>query len=189
MTNAESRTAEGPIEAGNVHFLITILLSILLSLPACKQGTEAGTLTDPAGYTIAIPPEWQTADNFGTDGFIRADITKGSDMGIQVRLTDTAPENFSITAEAMIEDYSTDMSSHYGGYCTETERFYPEAGDEALTACFRSEWEDGSKWYLQLSLVRNDNMLVIFQSGCGWEDRQEGSNSFDLVVESIVFNE
>lgn len=53
-------------------------------------------------------------DNFEADDFIRADITKGSDMGIQVRLTDTGSENFSITAEAMIEDYSTDMSSSYG---------------------------------------------------------------------------
>ena len=169
--------------------LVLLYTVPLLSLSACRQGNEAGTLSDPAGYTIAIPPEWQTADNFGTDGFIRADITKGSDMGIQVRLTDTAPENFSITAEAMIDDYSTDMSSHYGGYCTETERFYPEAGDEALTACFRSEWEDGSEWYLQLSLVRNNNMLVIFQSGCGWEDRGEGRQLFDRVVESITFNE
>lgn len=59
MTNAESLTAEGPIEFGDVHFLITRLLSILLSLSTCKQGIEAGSLTDPAGYTIAVPPEWQ----------------------------------------------------------------------------------------------------------------------------------
>ena len=58
-----------------------------------------------------------------------------------------------------------------------------------LTARFRSEWEDGSRWYLQLSLVRKGTMLVIFQSGCPWEDRQEGRSSFDRVVESIMFDE
>lgn len=187
MTNAESLKAEGPIEAGNVHFLITMLLSMMLPLPACKQATEAGTLTDPAGYTIAIPPGWQATEHFGADHLIRADISKNGSMGLQVRLTDTTPHDFTSTAEAMIQDYATDMSSHYGGYCTETESSYPEAGDEALTACFRSEWENGSEWFLQLSLVRRNDMLVIFQCGCSWEDRQEGRQRFDQVVESLVF--
>jgi len=104
-------------------------------------------------------------------------------------LPDTSAGSFTFTAEAMIEDYATDMSTHYGGYCNETERLYPEAGDEAITVRFDSEWDDGSRWYLQLSLVRKGAMLVIFQCGCPWEDRLEGKESFDLIVESIVFDE
>ena len=169
--------------------LVLLYTVPLLSLSACRQGSEAGTLTDPDGYTVTIPSGWEAAEHFGTDNLIRADISKNSSMGLQIRLTDTTPYDFTSTAEAMIQDYAGDMSSHYGGYCTETERFYPEAGDQALTACFHAEWEDGSEWFLQLSLVRRNSMLVIFQCGCSWEDRQEGRQHFDQVVESIVFDE
>ena len=137
----------------------------------------------------SFPQGWEATERFAADGLIRADISKSEHMGLQIRLTDTAPGAFTSTAEAMAEDYATDMATHYGGYCNETERLYPETGDEAITVRFDSEWDDGSRWYLQLSLVRKGTMLVIFQCGCPWEDRQEGRSSFNRVVESIVFGE
>ena len=166
-------------------------LLILLLVTACGaggSGQEASVLSDPEGYSVTVPPGWEVAEHFREGSFIRADITDGGDMGMQIRLADVSPGGFYANAESMIADYAEDMSAHHGGNCTETGREAPAAGDEALTARFLAEHSSGNRWYLQLSLVRSDDMLVIFQCGCIWEDRQQGRATFDRTVESISFH-
>ena len=164
-----------------------LILLLVASCTGSEEVNEAEVMTDPEGYTVAIPSGWDVSENFRNDAYIRADITRGDDMGIQIRFTDVSPNSYTSTAEAMITDYVDDMSAHRGGPCLETGREIITAGEDALTARFQSRWEDGQQWYLQLSLVRKGSMLVIFQCGCRWEDRQEGQKAFDETVESITF--
>lgn len=167
-------------------FMLLLLLAAACS--GSEEDKEAAVITDPEGYTLALPSGWDVSKNFQDGVFIRADITRGDDMGIQIRLTNASPGTFASTAETMITDYTAEMSAHWGGQCRETEREIITAGDEALSARFQSVREDGQQWYLQLSLVRKGSMLLIFQCGCRWEDRQEGQEAFDGTVESVRFD-
>ncbi|MBD3278590.1 MAG: hypothetical protein GF388_09835 [Candidatus Aegiribacteria sp.] len=156
--------------------LLSLVITLLLILPktGCSENAtegETSTLTDPEGYSLAVPPGWNTEQHFQEGSLIRADITRGDDMGVQVRLTQLSTQDFESTARAMIADYASDMSSHRGG-CHEKGRDVPAAGDEAITARFRAGPDNGQKWYLQLSLVRHGSMLVMLQCGCRWEERQ-----------------
>jgi hypothetical protein len=170
---------------------LSVIITIILILPkaGCSEsGTdgETSTFTDPAGYSLTVPPGWNTEQHFQEGNLIRADITRGEDIGVQVRLTQLSTQDFESTARAMIADYAGDMSSHRGG-CHETGRDVPAAGDEAITARFRAGPDNGQQWYLQLSLVCHGSMLVMLQCGCRWEERQEGQEAFDGIVESISF--
>lgn len=146
-------------------------------------------MTDPAGYSLTVPDGWTVSEHFGTGAAIRADLTGGDDMGLQVRLADVKPSGFLSTAEYMIADYAGDMTARRGGSCDETERIDPGVGYRSVTARFRGRWQDGGDWYLQLSLVGSESMLVILQCGCPWEERQRGREIFDGVVGSIAFAE
>jgi hypothetical protein len=167
------------------------MIVTLLTL-ACSEGDSemaSSTLTDPEGYTVAVPAGWDVQEHFQEGALIRADLTNGDDMGIQIRLTDVSLSNFSTTSQILITDYADDMSSHQGGDFTEIGRDAPVAGDEAITARFHASRADGQQWYLQISLVRRGILLVMFQCGCPWEDRQEGKAAFDATVESIRFDQ
>lgn len=143
--------------------------------------------TDPAGYSLEVPEGWTLADHSSGNGLIRADFSRDDEMGIQVRLASVVAGGFMETARSALEDYRRDMTEHWGGSLSETERVTPDAGDQALTVRYRFRRDDGSEWYLQYSLVSCDSRLLMFQGGCGWPDREEGGQAFDRLVESLVF--
>ncbi|MBD3370934.1 hypothetical protein GF402_11320 [Candidatus Fermentibacteria bacterium] len=170
--------------------IVLLWILILALLGGCggdsSSGGETG-FTDPAGYSLEVPEGWMVSDETAGDGLIRADFSRDEEMGIQVRLSSMPAAGFSSTVRSALDDYRRDMTGHWGGSLTETERITPDAGDEALTVRFRFSRDDGSEWYLQYSLVRKDDRLLMFQGGCSWPDREEGMQAFDNVVESVRF--
>lgn len=151
--------------------------------------TDHSMFRDPAGYTLEIPEGWDLSERTSGEGLIRADITANASMGLQVRLTEVSPSNFHLKAEQLLAGYCEDMESHWGGSLHEMERFSPDAGDQALTVRIRSDRENGENWYLQESFVRGGSMLLVFQGGSRWTDREEAMVIFDEIVASSAFDE
>lgn len=174
-------------KAGMIVLLWILLLALLSGCGGESSSEGQAGFSDPAGYSLEVPEDWTVSDRTSEDGLIRADFSRGQEMGIQVRLSSMPGATFSSTVRSALEDYRRDMTGHWGGSLTETERVTPDAGDEALTVRYRFSRDDGSEWYLQYSLVREDERLLMFQGGCRWPDREEGMRAFDLVVESVRF--
>lgn len=164
-----------------------LIIAVLAS--ACGGGEGGGpkTFKDPAGYSLEVPGGWSLSDHTSGDGLIRADITGGDGMGIQVRLLPLSPSGFDAAVSQLLRDYIQDMSGHWGGGMAETERTAPEAGERALTVRFRAARDDGSVWYLQESFVSAGDVLVVLQGGCPWAGRDRARPAFDAMVESISF--
>jgi hypothetical protein len=170
-----------------------LALALLMAAPAgCGGGDEAqdraATFTDPAGYSLEVPQGWSLSDRTGGDGLIRADVTRGEGMGVQVRLVSPPPGNFRSATSSMLRDYVSDMSGHWGGGMEETERITPDVGDRALTVRFRATRDDGSVWFLQESFVQSGGRMVVLQGGCPREDMETALPAFDRMVESISFD-
>ncbi|MBN2586999.1 MAG: hypothetical protein JXR55_06875 [Candidatus Fermentibacteraceae bacterium] len=179
-------------EAAAASGLSAALLLVTTMTASCgspREATDASILTDPAGYTLTVPRGWSVTEHFDSDDAIRADITATGEMGLQLRLADVKPSSFSSTAETLIREYASDMSTHWGGRCEEIERVVPDAGYQSLTTRFHAEYADGAQWYLQLSLISRGTTMLVLQCGCRWEDRQEGRAAFDGIVESVGFSE
>jgi hypothetical protein len=162
--------------------------SLLLACGGSSSEAEA-RFTDPAGYSLEVPEGWTFSDHTAEDGLIRADFSRDEEMGIQVRLASVSAGGFSEAARSALEDYRRDMTGHWGGSLSETERLTPDAGNQALTVRYRFRRDDGSEWYLQHSLVRYGTRLLMFQGGCGWPDRGEGREAFDRLLASLVFEQ
>ena len=167
----------------------TSLLPLAISLAACGVGGEEEVVifADPAGYSLTVPRGWSLSDHTAEDGLIRADIDKGNEMGIQVRLMRMSSSGFASRTSSLLSSYREEMSRHWGGGLVETERSAPNAGDGALTVGFQASRGDGSVWYLQESFVSEGEMLVVLQGGCLWEDREQARRAFHGIVESISF--
>jgi len=164
-----------------------LIIAVLAS--ACGRGKEgsAATFDDPAGYSLEVPEGWTLSDRTAGDGLIRADITRGDSIGIQVRLRLLIPSGFDSAVSRLLRDYVQDMSGHWGGHVAETGRIIPEVGERALTVRLRATRDDGSIWYLQESFVSSGDMLVVLQGGCAWTERGLARPAFDAMVESISF--
>lgn len=102
------------------------------------------TFSDSAGYTVPIPEGWRLIDHTKRDQLIRADITKGKDAGVQVRLQKCSPDAFVEMEKALSHQYKLDMSKHWGGDCVEIETTTLRKG--ALTRRFQLDRKDGQRW-------------------------------------------
>ncbi len=179
---------------GRLPLVRRALFALPLLLCTCTEqrdgaGEDADTVfTDPAGYRLRVPDGWRVSDRTKRDELIRADIDRGREMGIQVRLAPVSPGRFSAAVTSMLDDYRRDMTGRWGGDMTETGRCSPDAGEEALTVRFRARRKDGKEWYLQESFVRAGEKLLVLQGGCPWPRREEATRAFDAVVESVVFS-
>ncbi|MFO7950194.1 MAG: hypothetical protein R6U36_07475 [Candidatus Fermentibacteraceae bacterium] len=164
-----------------------LIMAVLASACGGGEGDGPKTFDDPAGYSLEVPGGWSLSDRTAGDGLIRADITGGDGMGIQVRLLPLSPSGFDAAVSRLLREYIRDMSGHWGGGMAETERTAPDAGEKALTVRFRATRDDGSVWYLQESFVSAGDMLVVLQGGCPWERRDRARAAFDDMVDSISF--
>lgn len=141
--------------------------------------------SDPAGYRVPVPEDWQLADHTGKNQLIRADITRDKNAGIQIRLQRCTTGDFNQLTASASRQYRQDMSRHWGGDCVELGSETVSPGPAVATRRFRLDRKDGQRWYLQLSCVCLRDNLIIMQGGCLWDERDMFADVFDGMVAGI----
>lgn len=151
---------------------------------------ESGTLfTDASGgYSVTCPPGWTLSDNTRANHMIRADITRGSDTGLQIRLHNLNGAGFESYARSYVDDFARDMRDHWGGSISELERRDTKLGaHRCYIVAFRASRPNGEEWFLKEYLVPHGNKVVAFQCGAKMAEREKYEPAFDSVVESLGF--
>ncbi len=156
--------------------------------PSDRASARGPVYADPAGYRLQAPAGWQVRDRGARNELIRADLSSGSNAGVQVRLLACPPEAFDRTVDAAIESYISDMQSHWGGSVKEIGRTQGAEGDAARTVRIRADRTNGESWFLRETFVRKARMLVVLQGGCRWTDRAAFAQAFDAITASLRFD-
>ncbi len=141
--------------------------------------------SDPAGYEFTLPIGWTLYDKSKSGKLIRADITKGNNSGIQIRLTKCKAENFENWVNKSIEKYKTDMSQHHKGEIKETDRENVNIGDGAVSVSLYAKWASGKEWYFQEVFILFGDKVVIMQGGALWANHEGFASEFCTIAESF----
>ncbi len=151
---------------------------------------ESGILFDDSsgGYSLLCPPGWTLSDNTSAEHMIRADLTRGPDTGLQIRLHSLRGPTFESFARRYIDDFARDMRDHWGGTVSELHRRDTKLGPHrCYIAAFQANRSDGSEWFLKEYIVQRSNKVVAFQCGTKMAEREKYEPAFDSVVESFGF--
>ena len=151
---------------------------------------ESGILFEDSsgGYSLLCPPGWTLSDNTSAEHMIRADLTRGPDTGLQIRLHSLSEGSFESYARSYVDDFARDMREHWGGTVSELHRRDTKLGPHrCYIVAFQANRSGGREWFLKEYIVQSSNKVVAFQCGTKTAEREQYEPVFDSIVESIRF--
>jgi hypothetical protein len=184
-----------------IALIMAVIFGIIAYIQWNRGGTEGGAgertfesepeavFNDAAfGYRLLCPASWTLADYSSGDGLIRADITKGKEAGLQVRVQRQVTTPLEEYAEAYVRDFRRDMEAHWGSGLEELGRVFElPGGRRGFTITFRSRRSDGRSWFLKEYLVPMGGDVLVFQCGAPEEKRSDYEPVFDAVLKTLEF--
>jgi hypothetical protein len=158
--------------------------------PSVTGTGESGVVFADAGggYRLHVPPGWSLSDNSRADQLIRADLTKGSDTGVQIRLEALGGSGFESFAREYTGKFERDMRGHWGGTIRELERRDAElGGNDCYIVSLQADRPNGEAWFLKEYLISHGNRVVALQCGTKMGERLLYEPVFDGIAGSLEF--
>jgi hypothetical protein len=155
------------------------------SAPLAVQGQA--TFTDSeGGYELRYPDSWSLQDRRSSKGFIRADVSKGREVGIQVRLDRAVEVDFETYVDRYRERFTKGMAGHWKGSFGETTRHCGLIG--AHQGCRLREVftrGDGEAWLFLQYLWPSGSDVIILECGTKLSARLEHEPQLETIAESL----
>ncbi len=157
------------------------------SAAAAGSPALSGTFVDrEMGYSLSFPADWKLQDHQKQGGLIRADISRGSQVGVQVRVDRTGGDDFDAYVDRYETRFRNDMSAHWKGGLTGAQRECGVIGNAAgckLSATLRRG--DGQEWWLVQYLWPHDTRVVILEAGAPAATRRDNEPLIQRVADSV----
>jgi hypothetical protein len=142
---------------------------------------------DPAGgYRIRYPSDWKLEDHSRADHLIRADISKGTETGAQIRIEKGISLDFPTYVNRYIERFKRDMTQHWGGQISVVDRRFGDIGAHpGCQVSLISKRRDSREWLFKEYLWPHGDWVYIVQAGTELGSRDENEPSLDAIAESL----
>jgi hypothetical protein len=138
------------------------------------------------GYRIQYPAHWKLDDHTRADRLIRADISTGKVAGVQIRIEKGIAVDFPRYVDTYIERFKSDMTGHWGGDVTETDRRFEAIGaHEGCRISLILKRGDGQEWFFKEYLWPRGDWVYIIQAGTELDSRRENEPILDAMAASF----
>ena len=140
------------------------------------------------GYQIQHPSNWTLDDKTSVSQMIRANISQGDTVGLQIRMYDDVKEEFDEYVDWYADHFIEDMQGHWGG-----EMFLVGREDRLIgkhlgcQVSYTLNRRDGGKWFFKHYLWPQARRVIVLQCGTPVELRQQNEPVLDTIAETFEF--
>lgn len=140
------------------------------------------------GYTLTYPSDWKLQDSSYKDEFIRADLYKGNDIGLQIRLYNLNNQILDDFITDYVKQFQEDMKKRWNGEMEIlNRRTIAGKNGEFRQIEINFTKNDGERWTFIEYVWQLDDKILVFQSGYLTEKVIEGKSKLDKIANSLKF--
>jgi hypothetical protein len=164
-----------------------VLVTLSLGAGVVARGEGLSTFVDAyGGYEFLYPSSWSLRDHSAGTGLIRADVTRGRDLGVQVRLVRGPGAPFAAYVTRYQEKFTRDMAGHWKGAFGDVSRDCGTVGVHEgcrLREVFRRG--DGESWLFLQYLWPSGRDVIVFECGSRIGAGETNEPQLDAIAESL----
>jgi len=155
-----------------------------------KKAEQQTLFTDASGgYALRYPGDWSLADHSAKDEMIRADISRDTGLGLQVRLMPMDGGTLAGFVDAYIKQFTTDMRGHYRqAQLSSGDRLFTTLGpNPCFTVTFYHRRGGRDNWLLKSYLFATGGKALVLQSGTRLAAAEANEPILDAIAASVRF--